>query len=110
MTYCNTLVWQDVLALLKMLSINYALMTQDIREIDAFVHGHRGLDLTLGPLQKLVISNIDKTDRLNSQQIQLLIDKILLDRSWQDCIPRHSELGKKQLLSQLRTSLGLLNE
>ncbi len=100
--YCRDMLWQDVRALLALLKINYPLSRQDEEEVKAFSQGHRGFDLSQAALQRLMISTVYKQDLYTDFEQQLLIEKVILNRPWQDCAGFTAAVGRKALTSQIR--------
>ena len=108
--YCQTMVWQDVYALLGLLNAENEFTSLDEDEIMAFGEGYRGFDLSQAVLQKLLISRLIDA-RLSNLDNKLLIEKILLNKDWSDISGASSNHhGKKEILKQLRLSIIKLNE
>ena len=100
--YCNELYWLDVLALIRLLNIEYELTVQDEDELLAFATGFRGLELSQGVLQRLLISRHGRLGKLPEKSIRLGIEKILLNRDWSELDRYGAGVGRKVLLVRLR--------
>lgn len=110
LSLCKTMIWQDVLCLIELHAQGYDLTAQDNDELEAFSAGHKGLDLTLGPLQKLLISQLPETSWVADSQKQLLVERVLLNRS-SECVSDTSEFkGRKEQLKQIRNCIFKLYE
>jgi len=110
MGYCRDMMWQDVRALLQMLAISYPLNKLDQDAVKAFSQGHRGFDLTQSVLQRLLIAMVYDEGLFNDDEQQLLIEKVLLNRSWQECRGFNADVGRKALTSQIRRLVLIANE
>lgn len=108
LAYCQNMYWRDVRALLKLAPICYELTDLDIDEIHAFTSAHRGFDLSLGALQKLVIMQLPRQRNLSEQQQQCLIEYVLMNKSWRNWKGDSGEFGKKALESLIRPAMQLL--
>jgi len=106
LSYCQSMLWIDVLALLELINIKYEFSDQDKDEIFAFSEGFRGFDLTQSVLQKMIITQL----RLNSfdeQLSRLLVEKILLNKDWKQLSDSY---GKKEMLKKIRQCIFQLNK
>jgi len=110
MGYCSDMLWQDVRALLQMLAISYPLNGLDQDAIKAFSQGYRGFDLTQSVLQRLLIATVYDEELFNDNEQQFLIEKVLLNRSWQECRGFNAGVGRKALTSQIRRLVLIANE
>lgn len=110
LSYCQTMLWRDVIALCELLDINYRLSALDEDEIIAFTQGYRGFDLTQASLQKLLIYTLSKEIGLSDQQKQLLADKVLLNKQWQDLPQFCGDTGRKEITRQIRLSVKICYE
>lgn len=108
--YCNEMYWRDVLVILSLLHSDQALSLQDRQEVQAFAFGFRGLDYALPALQRFLIVRRAELTRLNTGDQRTLIEKILLNRSWQAVLQHSDYAGRKPLLKKLRESIGELYE
>ncbi len=106
LTYCQSLNWQDVYVILQLLSVENEFSILDDDEITAFSEGYRGFELTQAVLQKLLISDLVKTES-SAPLMQLLIEKILLNRDWKNLTGFH---GKKEALKKLRLCILKIND
>ena len=112
LSYCNSMCWQNVQALIQLLNARYQLSQQDENEIDAFATGYRGFELTQASLQKFVLNKLSKNHAviLESADITLLVEKILLDRPSHQLSDANRYSGRKELIQQLRLIIKTLNE
>lgn len=110
LTYCNEMLWQDVNALIQMLEIRTPLSALDKDEILAVTCGFRGLELSLVSLQRLLISTLWGKPDLTEDQRRLLIERLLLNKSWQQLQAVYADDGRKQLTQKLRQSLKICYE
>jgi tRNA(Met) cytidine acetyltransferase len=110
LTYCNAMLWQDVNVLLKMLEIRKPLSELDKDEILSVTQGFRGLELSIGALQRLLISTLWGQCGLSTDQRRLLIERLLLNKSWQQLKGANADSGRKQLTQTMRESLRICYE
>mgnify|MGYP002630676856 CR=1 FL=1 len=112
LSYCNSMCWQDVQALIQMMNVRYTLSQQDEDEITAFATGYRGFELTQASLQKFILNQLHKDQPINLAEVDitLLIEKILLNRSSHQLSHANRYSGRKELLQQLRLIIKSLNE
>ena len=89
----------QVVVLLRLLGYRYAPSTLERDDLDAFVHGQRGFELCFASLQPQVMHAIAAT---HGEIDPLLVEKVVLDRPW-DQLPRAAgDEGRKQLQQRLR--------
>lgn len=105
LTYCGDMLWSDVLVLLQMLEINYRLNALEEDEISSFVEGFRGFELSQVTLQRLLISTLYVDVGLTLAQQRLLIEKVLLNKNWQELEVFAAGTGRKQLTQSMRQSI-----
>lgn len=110
LTYCNEMLWQDVKVLLQMLGISYHLSALEHDEIVSVTTGFRGLELSPVSLQKLLISILHRKMSLTADQQRLLIERILLNKDWQQLQAFNANVGRKQLTKTIRQSLNICYE
>lgn len=104
--YCKAMLWQDVLALIELHDDRmFQLSALDEDEIMAFTQGYRGFDLTQASLQKLLIRTLSEETKLSNQQIQLLIEKVLLNRTWKNLQGFDGDTGRKEMIRHIRQSV-----
>ncbi len=97
--FLRLLEYRQVVVLLRLLDYRYAPSTLERDDLDAFVHGQRGFDLSFASLQPQVMHAIAAT---HGDVDPLLVEKAVLDRPWQQ-LPRESgDEGRKQLQERLR--------
>lgn len=110
LSYCQSMSWIDVYALLDLLNYKGQFTKLDEHEIVAFGEGYRGFDLTQATLQKLLISELNNT-KLDLPLVKLCIEKILLNKKWAEVVAiRETRPGKKEQLKQIRKCIALMNE
>ncbi len=106
LSYCQSLSWSDVYALLEMQNTKNKFSSLDEDELMAFCEGYRGFDFTQAVLQKLLISQLVNSGLSNPLK-QLAIEKVLLNVDWEAL---SGVSGKKDALQQLRQGIKKLNE
>ena len=110
LTYANTMYWKDVLALLRLANFTYKNSAQDDEIIRAFAYGFYGLDYALTALQRFLVSNANGLSRLDSNTQRIIIEKLLLNYSWQRVLSYSEFCGRKPLLQNLRDNIRILYE
>ncbi len=110
LSYCNEMFWRDVIALLSLVITENPLTHQDEDEIRAFAFGFHGLDYSLPALQRLLISQSGKLSQFDPNTRRLLVEKILLNRSWEAVLGHSDFAGRKPLLQNLRHNISELYE
>ncbi len=110
LSYCNEMFWRDVIALLSLVITENTLTHQDKDEIRAFAFGFHGLDYSLPALQRLLISQSGKLSQFDPNTQRLLVEKILLNRSWEAVLGHSDFAGRKPLLQNLRHNISELYE
>ncbi|MCW8827040.1 MAG: GNAT family N-acetyltransferase [Gammaproteobacteria bacterium] len=85
-----------------------SLNQHDWDDIDTFAHGNRRYETVLTPLKQLLLSHFDKTTHLTPLQRQLLIMKLLQNRSWSDCATLLNLAGKSATQVELRDTIAAL--
>ncbi len=110
LSYCNEMFWRDVVALLSLVITENPLTHQDEDEIRAFAFGFHGLDYSLPALQRLLISQSGKLSQFDPNTRRLLVEKILLNRSWEAVLGHSDFAGRKPLLQNLRHNISELYE
>ena len=111
LSYCNTMAWQDVYTLTKLMKNNYELNCQDLDEIHAFAVGFRGFELTQASLQKFVLNKLmdNQTESLlEPDQMGLLIEKVLLNRPLSQISIARQISGRKQELKNIRQIIKII--
>lgn len=104
MGYCQSMIWQEVLELLKIVDIDYLFSTQDQAEIMAFSEGFRGLDYCQPLLQEYLINRLHRV-LLDDQDYSLAIEKILQNKDWKQLT---FSQGRKHSIKKLRRIIGKL--
>ena len=108
--YCQQMQSEDVYALVEILNVKDVLTDLDKDEIIAFAEGYRGFDLSQAVLQKLLIRRLAHVE-LKPAVSKLLIDKILLNKGWENLSDLDSNpSGQKEIIKRLRLSVIKLNE
>ncbi len=110
LSYCNEMFWRDVIALLSLVITENPLTHQDEDEIRAFAFGFHGLDYSLPALQRLLISQSGKLSQFDPNTRRLLVEKILLNRSWEAVLGHSDFAGRKPMLQNLRHNISELYE
>ncbi len=110
LTYANAMYWKDVLALLKLANFACKISPQDDEIIRAFAYGFYGLDYALTALQRFLVSNASALSRLDSSTQRIMIEKLLLNYSWQRVLCYSEFSGRKPLLQYLRENIRILYE
>jgi tRNA(Met) cytidine acetyltransferase len=105
LTYCNEMYWADVLVVLSLIQADEILHNQDKEEVEAFAFGFRGLDYALPAIQRFLIAYSAVIARLDQAAQQALIEKILLNRSWEAVLQHSHFAGRKPLLKNLRENI-----
>ncbi|MCW8887876.1 MAG: GNAT family N-acetyltransferase, partial [Gammaproteobacteria bacterium] len=85
-----------------------SLNLHDWDDIDTFAHGNRRYETVLSPLKQLLLSHFDQTIHLTPRQRQLLIMKLLQNRSWSDCATLLNLDGKSATQVELRDAIAAL--
>jgi tRNA(Met) cytidine acetyltransferase len=110
LSYCNEMYWADVLVVLSLIKTDAALLNQDRAEVEAFAFGFRGLDYALPAIQRFLITYSDTIYRLDETAQQVLIEKVMLNRSWETVLQHTHHTGRKPLLKNLRENIRKLYE
>jgi tRNA(Met) cytidine acetyltransferase len=91
----------SVVALLRYCRFDSTMSDMDLAEVRAFVHGHRGFDLSFGSLQRFVMREIASLSEDNEIH-PWLIEKAVQNREW-NRLDRYSNVGgRKQAQQKLR--------
>jgi tRNA(Met) cytidine acetyltransferase len=91
----------SVVALLRYCRFDSTMSDMDLAEVRAFVHGHRGFDLSFGSLQRFVMREIAGLSEDNEIH-PWLIEKAVQNRKWNRLDQYSNVGGRKQAQQKLR--------
>jgi hypothetical protein len=95
---------------LSLITNDAALSSQDKAEVEAFASGFRGFDYALPALQRFLTDYSGSISLLEETFQRAVVEKILLNRSW-EAVLQHTEFaGRKPLLKNLRENIRKLYE
>lgn len=93
---------RELMALLNMAESDVSYSQTEKQQLIAFSEGHRGLELSQPLLQRFLISEWKKLGDVEETQQQLLMEKIILNRNWNEIIAFPVTTGRKTLTNNIR--------
>lgn len=93
---------RELMALLNMAESEVSYSTIEKQQLIAFSEGHRGLELSQPLLQRFLISEWNRLGDVEELQRQLLMEKIILNRNWNEIIVFPAKTGRKALINRIR--------